>query len=163
LKLEQFRVNVRTPDGKLIPLEVDPGNTIKDLKDLLDERENIPPKDQTLVFNDKKLGDPETLTDNGIRNGDILDLHLPPSPPPSPKPMVARMSVSNSPAKSPKKTSYLPENWKKERDRYGTVNIKTYRTDYSGDNDQSFLVEKTSDVTTKFKVETPKRKSQEKP
>jgi Ubiquitin family len=160
LKLEPFRVNIRTPDGRTIPLDVHLDNTTEDLKNLVDEKENIPPKDQTLVFNDKKLDEPETLADNGIKNGDTIDLQLPPSPPPSPKPMVARMTVSNSPSKSPKKPSYLPENWKQERDRYGTVNVKTYRTDYSGDNDRSFLVEKTSDVTTKFKVEKAKRKSQ---
>ncbi|KAG7341932.1 ubiquitin [Nitzschia inconspicua] len=158
LRLEPYQVNVRTPSGKVIRLVVDPDNTTEDLKKMVDERENIPPKDQILVFGDKKLEDPETLADNGIKNGDTIDLQLAPAP--SIKPMVARMTVSNSPAKSPKKPSYLPENWKKERDRYGTVNVKTYRTDYSGDNDASFLVEKTSDVTTKFKVEKPKRKSQ---
>ena len=65
----------------------------------------------------------------------------------------------------PKKKSYLPENWKEEVEKkYGTVKTTTYRTNYSGDNDESFFQGKIgeSEETFQFSEITTKTKDGEK-
>jgi Tfp pilus assembly protein PilZ len=155
LDLQPMEIKVRAPNGDICKLQVNPDDPIRDIKDRVKKQLGIPVDEQRPTFKGEPLLDDTTLDDNGIKHGDIIELEL---APPEPKPMVARMIV---PPKSPKKKSYLPEDWKKEKDRYGTVTVKTYKTDYSGELDEPFLVEKTSDVTTTFKVERPVRRSQQ--
>ena len=159
LELEPYQIHVRHPDGKIITLDVDPENTVEDIKDLIYKQEGIPSSDQTLVFKDESLDNPTKLKDCGVKHGDYIDLQLPPPPP---KKMVARTTVVPTSNQEPKrKSSYLPEDWKKERDRFGSVTVTTYRTNYDGDVADSFIAEKTGETTTKFKIEKPKLKSQE--
>jgi len=158
LKLEPFTVHVRTPEGKIVSLDVDPENIVEDIKKMIEDGEKIPAKDQTLKAVDgTPLEDHISLNDAGVKHDDTLDLELPP-----PK-MVARMTVS--PSKSPKKKSYINPNWKEEQDRFMQVRVRTYKTRYDGEPEESFIEAKTSDVTTTTKIEkvqSPMKKNRKK-
>eukprot|EP00537_Pseudo-nitzschia_pungens_P018141 CAMPEP_0172407936 /NCGR_PEP_ID=MMETSP1061-20121228/75594_1 /TAXON_ID=37318 /ORGANISM="Pseudo-nitzschia pungens, Strain cf. pungens" /LENGTH=1565 /DNA_ID=CAMNT_0013144051 /DNA_START=56 /DNA_END=4755 /DNA_ORIENTATION=- len=139
LKLEPFRIFVRLAGGKKIPLKVDPEvETPDDLKDMVEEREDIAPIDQILSFKGNKLVDVRPLLDYGIRHGDTVDLRLQPPP---------------------KKKSYLPDDWKEQQeDRYGNMTVTTFKLNYSGRLNESIIAGVTKD-TTDFKVEKPTLRS----
>eukprot|EP00934_Nitzschia_sp_Nitz4_P000475 Nitzschia sp. Nitz4//scaffold71_size96697//4727//10756//NITZ4_004685-RA/size96697-processed-gene-0.125-mRNA-1//-1//CDS//3329557217//475//frame0 len=75
--LEPLRIPivVRTPDGKEIPLTVDPNIYMTDLKRMLEPEAGIPAKNQQLSRNGQDLNDrSKTLDDYGIEAGAILDV-----------------------------------------------------------------------------------------
>lgn len=74
LNLEPMQVHVQLPDGKKVPLEVDPKDTIADVKKKLNDKEGIPASEQRLEFEDEPLNDKDTVGDAGIKHGDVLRL-----------------------------------------------------------------------------------------
>jgi len=74
LDLEPMEIKVRTPDGRITPLIVDPDDTINDVKKQVEKKLGIPPKDQRPTFKGEPLPDNSTLDDNDIHHGDIIDL-----------------------------------------------------------------------------------------
>ena len=62
--------------GKLIKIEVEPSDTIENLKDKVKCKEGIPAEDQNYVFADKKLEDEKTLEDYNIQEESKLYLVL---------------------------------------------------------------------------------------
>ena len=74
--IPDMNIFVRTPDGKTIgPFSVKPQDTIGDIKDMVNDREGIPPSDQRLKFGNEELNDDHpTLKDTGIKDEDVLDL-----------------------------------------------------------------------------------------
>jgi ubiquitin C len=76
LDLEPMQIHIITPEGKKISLNVDPNNTVEEIKKMVEDKEGIPPKDQRLLFNGKELDDGPTLNDCGIKHGSNLDLDL---------------------------------------------------------------------------------------
>jgi len=74
LMLEPMEINVRTPEGRKIKIKVDPNDTVEDVKKKVEEKLEIPVPEQTLFFNDDELDDPTTLDENGIKDGDTLNL-----------------------------------------------------------------------------------------
>ena len=50
--------------------------TIFELKELLYDKEGIPPRDQILIFEGKQLRDDNTLQDYSIRNDSNIELNL---------------------------------------------------------------------------------------
>ena len=60
--------------GKIIPLKVEPSDTIKILKDRLKNIEDIPPNQQRLMFSGNHLEDIRTLSDYNIQTESTLDL-----------------------------------------------------------------------------------------
>jgi ubiquitin len=145
LELQPMQIHVKTPAGKKITMDVDPSDTIKDVKKKVADKAGIPVDEQRLLFEDKELADHPTLSDSNIKHGDTLDLFLLEKV----KPILPGRNVPANPKKS-----YLPEKRKEGPDRFGQVTVTTYKTDYAGDNDDSFLLGKVSEDRTSFKMNT---------
>ena len=153
LRLEPFKIHIRLPEGNTITLDVDPGNTTKDVKDMIQKREGILPKDQILSFDDTKLGDETKLKDNNVQHDSTIDLTFPPPPPP-PKPKL-KLVTPTEPYKSP----YVPITDMQPIDRFGTRTVRSYKTRYDGEPGESVIDGVVKEVTTKFKIESPTLRS----
>ena len=74
IDLQPMQIKVRAPDGRVCDLNVNPEDSIPDIKKQVEKKLGIPTKDQRPVFNDEPLPDNSTLADNGIGDGDVIDL-----------------------------------------------------------------------------------------
>ncbi|GLJ51512.1 hypothetical protein SUGI_1094980 [Cryptomeria japonica] len=69
-------IKVKTLTGKEVEIDIEPTDTIERIKELVEQREGIPPLQQKLIYGGKQLNDEETVKDYGLEGGSVLHLVL---------------------------------------------------------------------------------------
>eukprot|EP01026_Neomeris_dumetosa_P076471 TRINITY_DN8224_c0_g1_i1.p1 TRINITY_DN8224_c0_g1~~TRINITY_DN8224_c0_g1_i1.p1 ORF type:complete len:475 (-),score=64.28 TRINITY_DN8224_c0_g1_i1:242-1549(-) len=69
-----LQLSVMRQSGEVLPMQIDSGESVINLKVVLEVDSQIPIASQELMLNGKALNDSQTLAQNGVSNGDLLVL-----------------------------------------------------------------------------------------
>eukprot|EP00833_Pecoramyces_ruminatium_P001383 jgi/Orpsp1_1/1175415/evm.model.c7180000053745.1 len=72
-----YNVSIKVSNGKIIPLKIKSSDTVKKLKLMIKEKENIVEEEQTLIFGNKKMENNSSISDYNIENFSTINLTLP--------------------------------------------------------------------------------------